>query len=113
MTSNELDRIEQVLGVALPDWYRSCLIEYPFQTSDSALFDDVEEIIRVNHRFRRDGWFWFPWPPEFFVIGDLEGDPYFMLPLSDDQRIFFASHECGPEPVAEPAKKPKARGKKA
>lgn len=100
MTLNELDRIEQILRVTLPEWYRHSLIEYPFQSPDPALFDEAEQIIQANQEIRRDGWFGFPWPVEFFVIGDSEGDPFFILPLANDRRVFIASHDGGPEPVS-------------
>jgi hypothetical protein len=99
MTPEAFSRIEQAFGVALPDWYRLRVLDYPFSKPEDALYHDEESIVRANEELRRDGWFGFPWPQEFFVIGDTGfGDSYFIVPFSGDRRIFIADHEGGPAP---------------
>ncbi|MDR3457571.1 MAG: SMI1/KNR4 family protein [Verrucomicrobiae bacterium] len=100
MTPAAFNRIEQEFGVTLPDWYRRQLLKYPFIKGDDALYADEAGIVRANQELRRDGWFGFPWPREFFVIGDTGcGDYFFIVPATGDQRIFIADHEGGPAPA--------------
>jgi hypothetical protein len=99
MTPEAFSRIEQTLGVALPEWYRLRVLDYPFNKPEHALYHDEESILRTNEELRRDGWFGFPWPREFFAIGDTGfGDSYFIVPSTLDRRIFIADHEGGPAP---------------
>ena len=99
MTPEAFNRIEQEFGVTLPDWYRRQILKYPFVEGDDALYSDEKSIVDANQEVRRDGWFGFPWPPEFFVIGDTGcGDSFFIVPSTGDKRIFIADHEGGPAP---------------
>jgi hypothetical protein len=99
MTPEAFNRIEQAFGVTLPDWYRRQIVEYPFVEPDDALYPDEESIVRANQELRRDGWFRFPWPREFFIIGDDGcGGYYFIVPSAGNKRIFIADHEGGPAP---------------
>ena len=100
MTPEAFHRIEQAFSVTLPDWYRRQVVEYPFAEPDDALYSDEESIVRANQELRRDGWFRFPWPREFFIIGDDGcGDYWFIVPSTGDKRIFIADHEGGPAPA--------------
>ena len=102
ITPEAFHRIEQEFGVELPDWYCRQVNEYPFAESDDALYSDEESIVHANQELRRDGWFRFPWPREFFVIGDTGcGDFFFIVPSTRDKRIFIADHEGGPAPAFE------------
>jgi len=99
VTPGELQRVEQKFGVSLPEWYRHCVLAYPFSEPEDALYQDEASLVRENEDIRRDGWYGFPWPSEFFVIGETGcGDSYFIVPSSGDERIFIADHEGGPEP---------------
>jgi hypothetical protein len=99
MTPDAFSRIEQAFGVALPEWYRLRVLDYPFSKPEDGLHHDEESIVRANEELRRDGWFGFPWPQEFFVIGDTGfGDSYFIVTSTGDRRIFIADHEGGPAP---------------
>jgi len=60
MTPEAFSRIEQAFGVALPDWYRLRVLDYPFSMPEDALYHDEESIVRANEELRRDGWFGFP-----------------------------------------------------
>jgi hypothetical protein len=102
MTLEAFNGIEQKFGLTLPDWYRRWVLDYPFAEPDDALYHDETSIVRANDELRRDGWFGFPWPREFFVIGDTGcGDSYFIVPSTADKRIFIADHEGGPAPSPE------------
>jgi hypothetical protein len=99
MTPEAFSRIEQAFWVALPDWYRLRVLDYPFSKPEDALYHDEESIVRANEELRREGWFGFPWPQGFFVIGDTGfGDSYFIVTSSGDRRIFIADHEGGSAP---------------
>jgi hypothetical protein len=99
MTPEAFSRIEQEFNVTLPGWYRLRLFDYPFSEPYVAFYRDEESIARANRELRREGWYGFPWPREFFVIGDTGfGDSYFIVPSTGDRRIFIAAHDGGPAP---------------
>lgn len=99
MTPEALSRIEQTFGVTLPDWYRLRLLDIPFAVPEHVLYHNEEAIVRTNQELRRDGWYGYPWPREFFVIGDNGfGDSYFIVPSTGNRRIFIAAHDGGPAP---------------
>src|SRR5713101_3945567 len=99
MTPEAFNRIEQEFGVTLPDWYRRQILKYPFSEGDDALYSGEENIVRANQELRRDGWFGFLWPREFFVIGDTGcGDSFFIVPSTGDKRIFITDHEGASAP---------------
>jgi hypothetical protein len=99
MTHEAFCRIEQAFSIALPEWYCLRVLDYPFSKPEDGFYHDEESIVRANEELRRDGWFGFPWPQEFFVIGDTGfGDSYFIVPSTGDRRIFIADHEGGPAP---------------
>jgi hypothetical protein len=100
VTNEQLQRVEKRFALSLPEWYRSRVIDYPVADSELALYDDESSLIRENEELRRDGWYDFHWPSEFFVIGETGcGDSFFIVPSTDDRRIFIADHEGGPEPA--------------
>jgi len=97
MTHESFKHIEQAFGVALPDWYRQQVIDYPFSEPDDAIYHDEASIVRANKEVRRVGWAGFPWPRECFVIGDGGSFfSYFIVPSTGDKRIFVATHSPPP-----------------
>jgi hypothetical protein len=102
MTAADFTRITETLQVRLPEWYRSTLEAYPFPTAEPELFASADEVIQQNQEYRKSGWFDFPWPSSFFVIGeDGCGNLYFVHLAADERRIFIADHDGGPEPKKE------------
>jgi hypothetical protein len=99
MSPEEFSQIEACLELKLPEDYVHRLTEYPLTESEEDLFNTAEEVIQENERLRTEGYFGSPWPREFFVIGQSSaGDPFFILPDSNDHRVFCADHETGPKP---------------
>lgn len=97
ITNEAFDRIGKTFGMTLPDWYRGRVLDYPFFHADKALYNDEEVITHANEDAREEGWRGFPWPPEFFIIGDTgDGDSFFIVPRTGDRRIFMTNHE-GPD----------------
>lgn len=102
MNSADFARIEEALRISLPLWYKSRLTSYPFPSEEPELFGSADEVIRQNEEYRKEGWFDFPWPAEFFILGeDGCGNVYFAHLEDDDPRIFIADHDGGPEPKKE------------
>jgi hypothetical protein len=102
MDAADFAKIEGTLRISLPAWYKSTLISYPFPSEESELFASADEVIRRNEDYRKEGWFDFPWPAAFFILGeDGCGNVYFAHLEGADQRIFIADHDGGPEPKKE------------
>jgi hypothetical protein len=100
MKPEDLQRIEEVLGLRLPESYASLILNYPCPENEyireHELFSDPEKVIRANQEHRKNGWFYLDWPGHFFVIGDDGcGDTYFMV-IGKDESVYFADHEAGP-----------------
>ncbi|MEP6671003.1 MAG: SMI1/KNR4 family protein [Chthoniobacter sp.] len=99
MLPEDFARIEESLGLKLPEWYVRRLAEYPLPQLDDALYDSADWAIRENEQLRTEGYMGSPWPREFFVIGQSgSGDPFFIRPGTTDPRVFWADHEGGPAP---------------
>jgi hypothetical protein len=93
MTPTDLDRIEKVLGVSLPDVYRSTMQSYPFDSDDfpygCMLPDNAEWVINANrgpdthfmlhHRKGR----WVP-SRDHLLIGTDGGEEYYYIDLQRD-----------------------------
>lgn len=95
-----ISSLEKALSAKLPDWYLECLASYPLSQVELELYDDLSLILAANQEVRRDGWFGFPWPNEFLVIGETGcGDLYFIRLGTSDRRVFLADHEGGPAPT--------------
>ncbi len=102
MTPEEIASIEYRFAVTLPDWYRRQLLVYPFPEPDESLYHDELSIVEANLEVQREGWHGHPWPPELFVIGDTGlGEPYFILPGTDDRRVFGLEEDEGLPPLLE------------
>jgi hypothetical protein len=74
MTDIDLDRIERQLDVTLPAEYRRMMLNFPIPVStgqtDSALWDSVDSLIRMNQEYRRGFGGAQPWPKNYLFIGD-------------------------------------------
>jgi hypothetical protein len=102
MNAADFTSIEEALRLRLPEWYRTTLEVYPFPKEEMELFARAQKVINQNQEYRKTGWFGFPWPPSFFIIGeDGCGNLYFLDLADDDPRIFIADHDGGPEPKKE------------
>jgi SMI1/KNR4 family protein SUKH-1 len=74
MTADDLQRIEDALGIRLPDSYRSRMQGYPIPAAagntDLEVWDHADRLIELNRELRGGlpGGV-APWPPRFFALG--------------------------------------------
>lgn len=97
-TAESIRRIEEQLGLIVPDEYRQVLLAYPFERdSDSYqwdLFGDAEAILKENQVYRDMGFFGQKWPDNYLVIGgDGLGNVYYLDLSRRNSPVFFADHE--------------------
>lgn len=76
MSDDDFSRIEDRLGLRLPEAYRRCLAPIPIPhergNANSQVWDDAGALIALNQSRRAEV---ADWPPWLFVIGQAEGDP--------------------------------------
>jgi hypothetical protein len=79
ITAEDLDRIEQELGLQLPGDYRSLMLDYPFPadsyTAECLLVNDPEALKELAAE--RD-----PLPPQSFIVGDDGGEELYFIDLT-------------------------------
>ena len=97
MNTDDLDRIEAKLGVALPERYRATMLAYPFPPDhESAQYympDDADLVIEYNEI--RPGPRHAPWPRELIVIGtDGSEELYVLDGRSDDAPVLVFDLEA-------------------
>jgi hypothetical protein len=77
VNSADLDRIEDVLGVALPAQYRDIMLAYPFspdhEAAQGCMPDDAEFVLKANASRQPE------WPRELIIIGDDGSEEQFLL----------------------------------
>ncbi|MDA0661162.1 MAG: SMI1/KNR4 family protein [Planctomycetota bacterium] len=100
MMPEDVQRIEQELGLKVPESYASVVLNYPCPEVEGicrhGLFSDSQYVIEVNLEHRKEGWFGLAWPNHFLAIGDDGcGDTYFMV-IGKDDKVYMADHEGGP-----------------
>ena len=86
MTNADLDRLEHVRGIRLPDDYRATMLAYPFPPDhEAAAFDlppDIDTILALqlepDEAEGPDG----PWPRHYVVIGSDGGEEAYVLDVS-------------------------------
>jgi hypothetical protein len=122
MTADDLDRLEGLLRIKLPDKYREFMLAYPAQLVDTKLNlswtqEPISErffrnrpqaLVELNQVVRLPGTPWVdedgPWPDRFFVIGDDQCGNYYAIDLeSDGQEVWFYDHELGKFRVEQPS----------
>ena len=110
MTDADLDRIETVLDLKLPAFYRNFMVNYPrwlpeMQPAWSNVIqwefaDDPDQVIYFNQYVRGCGLGEFfddrPWPPHYFVIGsEAEQNWYFLDLAGGSEAVYLFHHEMG------------------
>jgi hypothetical protein len=94
MTSGDLARIEQALGIELPASYRARMLAFPIPAAagnaDLGVWDNADRLIEYNLEMRNGAPGGVkPWPRHFFAIGHMgDGSPY-TLDLSDGDAVWW------------------------
>jgi hypothetical protein len=97
VTSGDLARIEQALGVVLPESYRARVAPYPIPAAagnaDLGVWDDPDELVRYNLELRGGAPGGVkPWPPHFFALGHAgDGCPR-ALDLRAGDAVWWVDH---------------------
>lgn len=92
MDDAALNRIEQTLGIRLPEIYRRSVVPFPVANeagnSDAQVWDDADGLIALNQRLRSETE---GWPAWLFAIGQAEGDPsgYAIDTRTPDCRVWW------------------------
>ena len=80
MTPADVSRIENELGISLPEPYRRAALAFPVPelagNSDTDFWDDAGQVIKLNTGLRRRGGWPEGWPKEMFAFGKIT-DPRF------------------------------------
>lgn len=97
MTSDQLDQVEQELGIRLPGDYRALVLTYPIGLGTSGpayeLLDDPAQLIAINRRLRDEGFRGMPWPAHFFSFGgDGGGNEYYLDLRKEPSPVHLADH---------------------
>ena len=73
MAEGDLQRIEAMLGIRLPDAYRQVMVPFRIpacaRNADTELWDDPDKLIDLNHELRAGTTSVRPWPAHLFALG--------------------------------------------
>lgn len=104
MDASELDRIENSLGITLPEAYRNVMTDFPSPDDPFGytclLSTEADELISENSRLREKGFFRYRcWPDNFYALGwDGCGNYYFIRLDKQDETVYLADHEAPFDP---------------
>lgn len=97
---SDIKEIEEKLGLILPEFYKSALLNYPFKPLDEIdcvednLVKELDWIATTNLELRECRFFGNLWPPYFLAIGHDGFGNFIFLNLGEyDEAIYFADHE--------------------
>lgn len=97
MTDDELNRIEQLLAIRLPQSYRTRMMSFPVPAaagnSDLDVWDNAQRLIEFNLELRRGAPGGVkPWPSHFFAVGHPgDGCPR-ALDLREGDALWWVDH---------------------
>ena len=101
MNKNEIMMIEKELNISLPELYKKTIENNPLSDKNrysfvyDSLYDDANEIIKMNINLRDNGLQNKKWPINLFAIGTNGVNCYYFIVLDekDDGNIYFISDE--------------------
>jgi hypothetical protein len=113
MTDVQVQAINEVFGIQLPDYYIQFLRNYPaildntptdhrgkVPLSARDVPKDARQLIELNAIVRQPGGIWLedeegdlPWPSSFWVIGEAASDYYCIDTSSNEQTVYMSDHE--------------------
>ena len=99
MKPEEIELIEEELGVSLPSSYRKFIESYPDDIAsilgDFEMISDCARLLEMNKDLRSHPFYRFPpWPKHFFAIGENGCGDYYFLDLRDRAgTVRFVDHE--------------------
>jgi hypothetical protein len=96
MTTLEVAKIEQCLGVKLPPEYVEALSDpllRPKEDFAPGLCEDVDKVIRDNLDLRANGFYGQAWNPNHIVIQDDGCGNYYFILIPFNNTIYLADHE--------------------
>jgi hypothetical protein len=96
LNSNDLVKIENILNVSLPVFYKQVMVNYPlegFKYVRKYLINDPEEVIEINQKFRRDGFQKKLWPNNFFVIGFNSEKSFNFIDVNEQEEAAFSIND--------------------
>lgn len=85
MESVDIKYIEEQLGIELPDFYVSTMLNYPFSEgswgAEFSLCNDLRHIIDLNGVFTQDD--------KSFSIGSDGGEYYYFIKLNGEEKVYI------------------------
>lgn len=94
--TDQLNLIEAELKIRLPEDYRKTMLEFPLQEdgTEPLLYEDLEQVLRVNRKFKKSGFRGEALPPSVFVVGgNRAGDVYFIDTERENSPVFAVTSE--------------------
>jgi hypothetical protein len=92
MKSLDIKHIETKLGIKLPQFYVSTMLNYPFDENswgtEFQLCDDFNYILDINGIFKSTD--------ECFVIGSDGGEYYYFIKLNKEDKVYIFDLENSP-----------------
>jgi hypothetical protein len=89
MRNEDINYIERELAVTLPESYRRALVPFgiPLLAGNTAyeLWDDAEELVKLNREMRAGSRFIPAWPPHLYAVGYPHGDEMIALDTRDPE----------------------------
>jgi SMI1/KNR4 family protein SUKH-1 len=85
MESTDIKHIENELGIKLPEFYVSTMLNYPFSKdswgAEFSLCNDPKHVIDLNGVFDKQD--------ESFSIGSDGGEFYYFIKLNEDDKVYI------------------------
>ncbi len=94
MTFEEINQVEERLGIRLPDAYKAYQLSYPEELTRLGfnrgyLTDDAVYLLEMNDMLRKGGL-----PSEYLAIGNDVGGNYFFIKTGNtDSAVYYFDHE--------------------
>lgn len=102
--TEQLNLIEAELKIRLPEDYWETMRKFPLQEdgSEPLLYEDLEQVLCVNRKFKRSGFRGETLPSSLFVVGgNRAGDIYFIDTERENSPVFAVTSEMESFDVAD------------
>lgn len=95
MTDADIERIENGIGMTLPERYKTALLNHPCPTLDLThleLFSEADHVLDLNKRLRNEGFYGQDWPENAIAVGEADGCVFFIYPTDDKCAVYYADY---------------------
>lgn len=97
MTNDDVTKIEERLGLRLPEAYRQFVTPYPIPAlagnTETELWDDAERLVSLNLELRAGSNIRKAWPAHLFCVGELDGESYVAIDVRETNApVWWVDH---------------------